>query len=55
MCLISLLVVLFFVFVASDSFGSVESVKAASGVYSPVPGEVIEVNEVRNEQRSIGA
>lgn len=33
-------------FVASDSFGSVESVKAASDVYSPVAGEVLEVNSV---------
>mmetsp|Transcript_32920 Transcript_32920/g.70446 ORF Transcript_32920/g.70446 Transcript_32920/m.70446 type:complete len:151 (-) Transcript_32920:54-506(-) len=31
-------------FVAGDSFGSVESVKAASDVYSPVAGEVLEVN-----------
>jgi len=29
----------------SSSFGVVESVKAASDVYSPVSGEVIEVNE----------
>jgi glycine cleavage system H protein len=28
-----------------DSFGSVESVKAASDVYAPVSGTVIEVNE----------
>ena len=32
---------------AGDSFGSVESVKAASDVYSPVSGEVIETNAVR--------
>jgi hypothetical protein len=31
---------------AGDSFGSVESVKAASDVYSPVSGEVVEVNTV---------
>lgn len=31
---------------AGESFGSVESVKAASDVYSPVSGEVIEVNKV---------
>ena len=31
---------------AGDSFGSVESVKAASDVYSPVAGEVLEVNSV---------
>jgi glycine cleavage system H protein len=28
-----------------DSFGSVESVKAASDVYAPVSGKVLEVNE----------
>ena len=33
-------------YVAGDSFGSVESVKAASDVYSPVAGEVVEVNVV---------
>ena len=32
-------------FDAGDSFGSVESVKAASDVYTPVSGEVVEVNE----------
>jgi glycine cleavage system H protein len=31
---------------AGDSFGSVESVKAASDVYSPISGEVVEVNSV---------
>ena len=31
------------------SFGVVESVKAASDVYSPVSGEVIEVNESLND------
>ena len=30
-----------------SSFGSVESVKAASEVYAPVSGEVVEVNSVR--------
>lgn len=40
-------------FVASDSFGSVESVKAASDVYSPVAGEVLEVNAVSNLFREI--
>ncbi len=34
-------------FEAGKSFGSVESVKAASDVYAPVSGEVIEVNSVR--------
>ena len=32
-------------FAKGDSFGSVESVKAASDVYAPVSGTVIEVNE----------
>mmetsp|Transcript_41056 Transcript_41056/g.41938 ORF Transcript_41056/g.41938 Transcript_41056/m.41938 type:complete len:155 (-) Transcript_41056:170-634(-) len=31
---------------AGDSFGSVESVKAASDVYLPVGGEVVETNEL---------
>jgi glycine cleavage system H protein len=31
-------------FSAGDSFGEVESVKAVSDVYTPVAGEVIEVN-----------
>ena len=34
------------VFQASDSFGSVESVKAASDVYLPIGGEVIEINKL---------
>ncbi|HEY0290320.1 MAG TPA: glycine cleavage system protein GcvH [Pseudomonas sp.] len=33
------------VFVAGDTAGVVESVKAASDIYSPVGGEVVEVNE----------
>jgi glycine cleavage system H protein len=32
-------------FEKGDSFGSVESVKAASDVYCPVSGTVVEVNE----------
>ena len=31
-------------FEAGDSFGAVESVKAVSDLYSPVSGEVVEVN-----------
>ena len=31
-------------FEMGDSFGSVESVKAASDVYAPVSGQVVEVN-----------
>lgn len=34
-------------YTAGDSFGSVESVKAASDVYSPIAGVVVEVNGVR--------
>ncbi len=33
------------VFAAGDTAGVVESVKAASDIYSPVSGEVVEVNE----------
>ena len=34
---------------AGKDFGSVESVKAVSEVYSPVTGEVIEVNDSLND------
>jgi glycine cleavage system H protein len=37
-------------FEAKDSFGSVESVKAASDVYAPVSGEVLEVNEALTDE-----
>jgi glycine cleavage system H protein len=33
-----------------DSFGSVESVKAASDVYAPVSGTVLEINEVLTDE-----
>ena len=33
------------VFAAGDAAGVVESVKAASDIYSPIAGEVVEVNE----------
>ena len=33
-----------------DSFGSVESVKAASDVYAPVSGEVVEINEALSDE-----
>lgn len=29
-----------------DTFGSVESVKAVSDIYSPISGDVVEVNEI---------
>jgi glycine cleavage system H protein len=35
---------------AGDSFGTVESVKAASDLYSPVAGAVLEVNESLNSE-----
>ena len=35
-----------------DSFGAVESVKAASDVYMPVTGEIVEVNNVRIAKRN---
>ena len=37
-------------FEAKDSFGSVESVKAASDVYAPVSGTVTEVNETLTDE-----
>lgn len=39
-------------FSAGESFGSVESVKAASSVYAPVDCEVVEVNEKLNDEPS---
>ncbi len=36
-------------FDAGDSFGTVESVKAVSDLYTPVGGEVVEINEVLND------
>jgi glycine cleavage system H protein len=36
-------------FEAGDSFGSVESVKAVSDLYTPVGGEVVEVNEALSD------
>ena len=37
-------------FAANESFGSVESVKAVSEVFSPISGTVAEVNEVLNDE-----
>jgi glycine cleavage system H protein len=36
-------------FDAGDSFGTIESVKAVSDLYTPVGGEVVEVNEALND------
>jgi glycine cleavage system H protein len=36
-------------FDAGDSFGTVESVKAVSDLYTPVGGEVVEVNDALND------
>jgi glycine cleavage system H protein len=36
-------------FDAGDSFGTVESVKAVSDLYTPIGGEVVEVNEALND------
>lgn len=36
-------------FDAQDSFGAVESVKAASDIYMPVSGVILEVNEMLEE------
>lgn len=40
-------------FEKGDSFGSVESVKAASDVYAPVSGKVIEINEKLSDEPGI--
>ena len=40
-------------FEAKDSFGSVESVKAASDVYAPVSGKVLEVNESLTDEPAL--
>jgi glycine cleavage system H protein len=37
-------------FERGDSFGSVESVKAASDVYAPVTGTVLEINEALSDE-----
>mmetsp|Transcript_7182 Transcript_7182/g.10493 ORF Transcript_7182/g.10493 Transcript_7182/m.10493 type:complete len:159 (+) Transcript_7182:47-523(+) len=37
-------------FEAGDSFGSVESVKAASDVYSPVSGTVVAINDALEDE-----
>jgi glycine cleavage system H protein len=37
-------------FEKGDSFGSVESVKAASDVYAPVSGTVVEINETLSDE-----
>jgi len=37
-------------FAANESFGSVESVKAVSEIFTPVSGEVSEVNESLNDE-----
>jgi glycine cleavage system H protein len=37
-------------FEKGDSFGSVESVKAASDVYAPVSGKVVEINEALSDE-----
>lgn len=36
-----------------DSFGSVESVKTVSDLYSPVSGEIVEVNEALGAQSEL--
>ncbi|MDE6343049.1 MAG: glycine cleavage system protein GcvH [Muribaculaceae bacterium] len=35
---------------AGEDFGAVESVKAASDLYSPVTGEVVEINEALEDE-----
>eukprot|EP00558_Chaetoceros_sp_UNC1202_P004488 CAMPEP_0197232674 /NCGR_PEP_ID=MMETSP1429-20130617/915_1 /TAXON_ID=49237 /ORGANISM="Chaetoceros sp., Strain UNC1202" /LENGTH=161 /DNA_ID=CAMNT_0042690769 /DNA_START=28 /DNA_END=513 /DNA_ORIENTATION=+ len=40
-------------FEKGDSFGSVESVKAASDVYAPVSGTIVEVNEALTDEPGV--
>lgn len=40
-------------FEAGESFGSVESVKAASDVYAPVSGTVVEVNDALSDEPGV--
>lgn len=40
-------------FEKGDSFGSVESVKAASDVYAPVSGTVIEINDELTDEPGV--
>ena len=40
-------------FESGDSFGSVESVKAASDVYAPVQGTVVEINDKLSDDPSL--
>lgn len=43
-------------FTAGESFGSVESVKAVSEIFTPVSGEVVEVNEsLQDEPEKVNA
>jgi glycine cleavage system H protein len=37
-------------FAGNESFGSVESVKAVSEIFTPVSGEVVEINESLNDE-----
>ena len=37
-------------FAAHESFGSVESVKAVSEIFTPVSGEIVEVNDSLNDE-----
>lgn len=41
------------IFQANDAFGSVESVKAVSEIYSPVAAEVVEVNPILADRPEI--
>ncbi len=43
-------------FEAHEEFGSVESVKAVSSIYTPVSGEVVEVNEaLQNDAEKVNS
>lgn len=42
-----------YVYIFSDEFGALESVKAASELYSPLTGEVVEVNTLLADNPSL--
>lgn len=48
---------MFFLFMCKikiiDQVGAIESVKAASDIYSPVSGEIIDVNETLSDEPSL--
>ena len=40
-------------FAKMDTFGTIEAVKAVSGLFSPVPGQIVAVNEAQGDDPSL--